>query len=101
MLAHIGHFNQIHTAAWVPLALYGLQVTREGYYRAGTAAAAVGFALLWLAGHPLSTRLHDVSRRGARYRADIHRSSTERRRRREWVCRWLRWHLASVWPLLP
>ncbi|HEX2459205.1 MAG TPA: hypothetical protein VHJ58_03570, partial [Vicinamibacterales bacterium] len=52
MLAHIGHFNQIHTAAWVPLALYGLQVTREGYYRAGTAAAAVGFALLWLAGHP-------------------------------------------------
>jgi hypothetical protein len=52
MLAHIGHFNQIHTAAWVPLALYGLQVTREGYYRAGSAAAAVGFALLWLAGHP-------------------------------------------------
>lgn len=52
MFAHIGHFNQIHTAAWVPLALYGLQVTREGYYRAGTAAAAVGFALLWLAGHP-------------------------------------------------
>ena len=52
MFAHIGHFNQIHTAAWVPLALYGLQVTREGYYRAGTATAAVGFALLWLAGHP-------------------------------------------------
>jgi hypothetical protein len=52
MLAHIGHFNQIHTAAWVPLALYGLQVIREGYYRAGTAAAATGFALLWLAGHP-------------------------------------------------
>jgi hypothetical protein len=52
MFAHIGHFNQIHTAAWVPLALYGLQVTREGYYREGTAAAAVGFALLWLAGHP-------------------------------------------------
>ena len=52
MLAHIIHFNQIHAAAWVPLALYGLQVTREGHYRSGTAAAAVGFALMWLAGHP-------------------------------------------------
>jgi hypothetical protein len=52
MLGHIGHFNQIHAAAWVPLALYGLQVIREGHYRAGTATAGVGFALLWLAGHP-------------------------------------------------
>ena len=52
MLGHIGHFNQIHAAAWVPLALYGLQITREGYYRTGTAAAGLGFALLWLAGHP-------------------------------------------------
>lgn len=52
MLAHIIHFNQIHAAAWVPLALYGLQVTREGHYRSGAAAAAVGFALMWLAGHP-------------------------------------------------
>jgi hypothetical protein len=52
MLGHIGHFNQVHAAAWVPLALYGLQVIREGHYRVGTAAAGAGFALLWLAGHP-------------------------------------------------
>ena len=52
MLGHIGHFNQIHAAAWVPLALYGLQVVREGHHRGGTVAAAAGFALMWLAGHP-------------------------------------------------
>ena len=52
LLGHIGHFNQIHAAAWVPLALYGLQVVREGSHRAGAAVAATGFALMWLAGHP-------------------------------------------------
>ena len=52
MLGHIGHFNQIHAAAWVPLALYGLQLVREGSHRAGAAVAAAGFALMWLAGHP-------------------------------------------------
>ncbi|MGH9257313.1 MAG: hypothetical protein ACRD3C_22365 [Vicinamibacterales bacterium] len=52
MLAHIGHFNQIHAAAWVPIALYGLQLVREGHHRTGTAVAAAGFALMWLAGHP-------------------------------------------------
>lgn len=52
MLGHIGHFNQIHAAAWVPLALYGLQVIREGNHRVGAAVSALGFALMWLAGHP-------------------------------------------------
>ena len=52
MLAHIGHFNQIHAAAWAPLGLYGLQLTREGIYRRGTAVSAFAFAMMWLAGHP-------------------------------------------------
>ena len=52
MLGHIGHFNQIHAAAWVPLALYGLQLTREGLYRPGAGVSAFAFALMWLAGHP-------------------------------------------------
>lgn len=52
MLGHIGHFNQIHAAAWVPLTLYGLQLTREGLYRPGALVSAFGFALMWLAGHP-------------------------------------------------
>ena len=52
MLGHIGHFNQIHAAAWVPLALYGLQLTREGISRTGTAVSALAFAMMWLAGHP-------------------------------------------------
>lgn len=52
MLGHIGHFNQIHAAAWVPLALYGLQIVREGRHCAGVVVAAAGFALMWLAGHP-------------------------------------------------
>ena len=52
MLAHIGHFNQIHAAAWAPLGLYGLQLTREGAHRSGTAVTAFAFAMMWLAGHP-------------------------------------------------
>ena len=52
MLGHIGHFNQIHSAAWVPLALYGLQLTREGLHRPGALVSAFAFAMMWLAGHP-------------------------------------------------
>ena len=52
MLGHIWHFNQIHAAAWVPFALYGLHLIREASYRRGTIIAAIGFALMWLAGHP-------------------------------------------------
>ena len=52
LLAHIGHFNQIHAAAWAPLGLYGLQLTREGAARRGTAVTAFAFAMMWLAGHP-------------------------------------------------
>jgi hypothetical protein len=52
MLGHIWHFNQIHAAAWAPLALYGLHIIREGSYQTGTTVAAIGFALMWLAGHP-------------------------------------------------
>jgi hypothetical protein len=52
MLGHIGHFNQIHAAAWVPLALYGLHLTREGRYRPGAVVSTAAFALMWLAGHP-------------------------------------------------
>jgi hypothetical protein len=52
MLAHIGHFNQIHAAAWAPLGIYGLQLTREGQHRPGAAVTAFAFAMMWLAGHP-------------------------------------------------
>lgn len=52
MLAHIGHFNQVHAAAWAPLGLYGLQLTREDAYRSGTSVTAFAFAMMWLAGHP-------------------------------------------------
>jgi hypothetical protein len=52
MLGHIGHFNQVHAASWVPLALYGLQLTREGLHRQGALVASVAVALMWLAGHP-------------------------------------------------
>lgn len=52
MLGHIGHFNQIHAAAWVPLALYGLHLIREGQHRGGAAVGSMAFALMWLAGHP-------------------------------------------------
>lgn len=52
MLAHIGHFNQVHAAAWAPLGLYGLQLTREGQHRPGAAVSAFAFAMMWLAGHP-------------------------------------------------
>ena len=52
MLGHIGHFNQVHAASWVPLALYGLHLIREGLHRQGALVASVAFALMWLAGHP-------------------------------------------------
>jgi hypothetical protein len=52
MLGNLGHFNQLHATAWMPLVLYGLQLTREGLYRTGTAIAAIAFAMVWLAGHP-------------------------------------------------
>jgi len=52
MLGHIGHFNLIHAAAWLPLTIYGLQLTREGLYRPGALVLAFGFALMWLAGQP-------------------------------------------------
>jgi len=45
ILGHIGHFNQIHAAAWVPLALYGFHLIREGEYRPGGLVAAAAFAL--------------------------------------------------------
>jgi hypothetical protein len=52
MLSHIGHFNQVHAASWVPLALYGLHLVREGLKRQGAAVASIAFAMMWLAGHP-------------------------------------------------
>jgi hypothetical protein len=52
MLGHIGHFNQIHAAAWVPLALYGFQVIRHGEGPRGGLVAAGAMAMMWLAGHP-------------------------------------------------
>lgn len=52
LIGHIGHFNQVHAASWMPLVFYGLQLVREGRRRAGTSVCAVAFALMWLAGHP-------------------------------------------------
>jgi hypothetical protein len=52
MLGHIGHFNQIHAAAWLPLVVYGLQLMREGSGRLGAVVASIAFALMWTSGHP-------------------------------------------------
>src|SRR5438876_7320319 len=52
MVGYITNFNQIHAFAWVPLALYGLQLIREGLHRPGAAVTAVAIALTWMAGHP-------------------------------------------------
>ena len=52
MLGYIANFNQIHAFAWVPLAVYGLQLIREGMHRPVAAVTAVAVALMWLAGHP-------------------------------------------------
>ena len=52
MLGNIGHFNQLHSIAWAPLVLYGLQRIREGLHRSGAAVTAVATAMMWLAGHP-------------------------------------------------
>jgi hypothetical protein len=52
MLGNIGHFNQLHSIAWAPLLLYGLQRIREGLYRSGAAVTALAAAMMWLAGHP-------------------------------------------------
>lgn len=52
MLGYITNSNQIHAFAWVPLALYGLQLIREGLHRSGAAVTALAIALMWLAGHP-------------------------------------------------
>jgi membrane protein YfhO len=52
MLGNLGHFNQLHSIAWAPLVLYGLQRIREGLHRSGAAVTAVAVALMWLAGHP-------------------------------------------------
>jgi len=52
MLGNMGHFNQLHAIAWVPLVVYGLQRVREGLHRSGAAVTAVAVAMMWLAGHP-------------------------------------------------
>src|SRR5205085_12278779 len=52
MVGYLTNFNQIHAFAWVPLALYGLQLIREGLHRPGAAVTAIAIALMWLAGHP-------------------------------------------------
>jgi len=52
MLGNMGHFNQLHSIAWAPLVLYGLQRIREGLHRSGAAVTAVAVAMMWLAGHP-------------------------------------------------
>jgi hypothetical protein len=52
LVGYITNFNQIHAFAWVPLALYGLQLIREDARHAGAALTAMAVALMWLAGHP-------------------------------------------------
>ena len=52
MVGYITNFNQLHAFGWVPLALYGLQLIREGLHRPGAAVTALAIALMWLAGHP-------------------------------------------------
>jgi hypothetical protein len=51
-MAHIGNFNQVHAAAWMPLVPYGLYLIRTGQRRGGLLSASTGYGLMWLAGHP-------------------------------------------------
>lgn len=52
LMSHISHFNQIHTAAWLPFVIYGLQLVREGHHRVGAVVGASAFGLMVLSGHP-------------------------------------------------
>ena len=52
MLAHLNHWNQIHTAAWIPVLLYGVQRVRDGETAPGVLVGSAGLALTVLAGHP-------------------------------------------------
>jgi hypothetical protein len=52
MLAHINHFDLVHTAAWLPLVVYGLLLIRGDRYREGAVVGAMALGLMWAAGHP-------------------------------------------------
>jgi hypothetical protein len=52
MVAHLGHTMIIHTAAWFPLLLLGLEALRRGAEAHGFILVAVAVACSALAGHP-------------------------------------------------
>ena len=46
MLAHLNHFNQLHSAAWLPLVVYGLLLIRNDRYREGAASGGLALGLM-------------------------------------------------------
>ncbi len=52
MISHLGHTNMVHTAAWLPLALHGVEALRRGWNRRWFAATAVAIGMCLVAGHP-------------------------------------------------
>jgi hypothetical protein len=52
LVAHLGHTNVIHSAAWLPLLLWALERLRQRVTPAGIVVAAIAVAGTTLAGHP-------------------------------------------------
>ena len=52
MTAHLGHLSIIHSAAWIPLALWGVEGLARSRRWPPVAAVACGVALSFLGGHP-------------------------------------------------
>lgn len=52
MMAHLGHLTIIHSTAWIPLALWGLELLARECRWKRAAPVAGGVALSYLGGHP-------------------------------------------------
>jgi hypothetical protein len=52
MTAHLGHLSIIHSAAWIPLTLWGLEALARNRGWTHVALVASGIALSFLGGHP-------------------------------------------------
>lgn len=52
MVSHLGHTNMVHAAAWLPLAVHGVDELRRGWDRRWFSATAVAVGMCMVAGHP-------------------------------------------------
>lgn len=52
LMAHLGHTNMVHAAAWLPAVLLGVDGVARGAIRRGVAVTGTAVALMALAGHP-------------------------------------------------